>query len=226
VRKAVGYLRASDDAQTDRDGFPSQEASVRAYAKARGIKLARLFNEKSVTGTDRPAFIAMMEALHSNGVRLVLVESLARLAGDLTAQECVLHDLKRHGFELVSVLEPDLCGDDPDRKLMRTVLRAFEEYEKRMVVVKLRAARRRAKLNRGTHEGRKAYGYYAGEAETLNRIFELARAGRNATDIAKTLNSEGRTSRNGKGWLQPTVSKILNRSRSNSGPRIARSKSC
>jgi hypothetical protein len=34
-----------------------------------------------------------------------------------------------------------------------------------------------------------------------------------ATDIAATLPAEGRKTRNGGDWLQPTVSKILNRDR-------------
>lgn len=46
-------------------------------------------------------------------------------------QESILHDLKRHGFELVSVAEPDLRSDNPSRKLMRPIIGSFHEYEKR-----------------------------------------------------------------------------------------------
>jgi DNA invertase Pin-like site-specific DNA recombinase len=152
-----------------------------------------------------------VEALHSNGVRLVLVESLGRLARDLMVQESILHDLKRHGFELVSVADPDLCSDDPSRKLMRQIMGAIHEYDKQMIVVKLRGARQRTKTKRGSCEGRKRYGFYPGEAGTLIRIKELDAAGMTATDISKTLNLEGCKTRNGGDWLQPTVSKILNR---------------
>jgi len=41
----------------------------------------------------------MMEALHADGVKLVLTESLGRLARDLMVQESILHDLKRNGFD-------------------------------------------------------------------------------------------------------------------------------
>ena len=34
-----------------------------------------------------------------------------------------------------------------------------------------------------------------------------------ATDVTKALNAEGRKTRSGGDWLQPTVSKILNRAR-------------
>jgi DNA invertase Pin-like site-specific DNA recombinase len=215
VTKGFLYLRVSGKSQIDGDGFARQEAAIRAYAKAHDIKLVRVFKEEGVSGTkelaDRPAFVAMMEALHSNGVKLVLVESLSRLARDLMIQESILHDLKRHGFQLVSVAEPDLCSDDPSRKLMRQIMGAFHEYEKQMIVVKLRGARQRTKIKSGSCEGRKPYGFYPGEAETLKRIEELGASGETATAIANRLKAEGRKTRSGGEWLQPTVSKIINR---------------
>ena len=45
-----------------------------------------------------------------------------RLARDLLIQESIIADLKRNGFEVISVAEPDLCSDDPSRVLMRQVL--------------------------------------------------------------------------------------------------------
>jgi DNA invertase Pin-like site-specific DNA recombinase len=126
-----------------------------------------VFEEKGVPGkTDlenRPALSELVTALHSNGVKLVLVESLGRLARDLMIQESILHDLKRGGFDLVSVQEPDLCSEDPSRKLMRQVMGAFHEYEKTMIVLKLRGARQRAKARHGKCEGAKPFGYYPGE---------------------------------------------------------------
>jgi len=221
VQKAFGYLRVSGKSQIEGDGFPRQEMAIRAYAKTHDIKLVKVFREEGISGTKdlagRPAFIDMMAALHSNGVRLVLVESLGRLARDLMIQETILHDLKRNGFNLISVAEPDLCSDDPSRKLMRQVMGSFHEYEKTMIVIKLRGARQRTKLKRGNCEGRKPYGFHPGEAGTLNRIKELDAAGMRATDIARTLNLEGRNTRNGGEWLQPTVSKILNRTTRNAG---------
>lgn len=219
MRKGFGYLRVSGRAQVDGDGFPRQEAAIRAYAKAHDIKLVKIFREEGVSGakevSHRPAFVAMMQALHGDGVRLVLVESLGRLARDLMVQESILHDLKRHDFELVSVTEPDLCSDDASRKLMRQIMGAFHEYEKQMIVVKLRAARQRAKAKRGRCEGQKPFGTVTGEAEALGRMFELQKAGMKATAIAEILNAEGHKTRSGRAWLQPTISKILNRVKKN-----------
>ena len=215
MTKAFAYLRVSGKAQVEGDGFVRQESSIRAYVKRHGIKLENVFKEEGVSGSkdiiNRPAFIKMMEALHANGVKLVLVESLGRLARDLMIQETILHDLKMNGLQLVSVSEPDLCSDDPSRKLMRQIMGAFHEYEKQMIVIKLRGARQRAKLKRGNCEGRKAFGYYPGENEIMKRIFDLAASGETTTNIAKILGKEGVKARGGGQWLQPTISKLLTR---------------
>jgi hypothetical protein len=55
-----------------------------------------------------------MTALHANGVRTVIIEKLDRLASDLMVQETIIADLRKQGFELVSVAEPDLMANDPD----------------------------------------------------------------------------------------------------------------
>jgi DNA invertase Pin-like site-specific DNA recombinase len=65
----------------------------------------------------RPALREVMVALHSDGVKLVLIERLDRLARDLMIQESIIADMQRHGFEIRSVMEPDLCSNDPSRTL-------------------------------------------------------------------------------------------------------------
>ena len=195
TKKAFAYLRVSGKGQVDGDGFPRQLAAVKSYAASHGIRIVRVFEEKGVSGTnelaDRPAFVEMMTALHSDGVQLVLCEALHRLARDLMIQESILHDMKRHDFELISVQEPDLCSDDPSRKLMRQIMGAFAEYEKSMIVIKLRGARQRMKAKTGTCEGRKPYGYFEGEQATLERMKALRDTGATYGAIAGTLNAEG-----------------------------------
>lgn len=121
MTKAFAYVRVSGKGQVKGDGFPRQEKAIREYAAAHDIRIVKVFRENGVSGEllDRPALSEMLEALHSNGTRLVLVEKLDRLARDLMVQETILGDLRKDGFELVSVAEPDLCQDDPTRKLMR-----------------------------------------------------------------------------------------------------------
>ncbi len=211
--KAFAYLRVSGKAQVEGDGFTRQLEAIRRYAAAHDIKIARVYRDEGVSGTkdleNRPAFVEMMTALHSNGTKLVLVEKLDRLARDLMIQETIIGDLRKNGFELVSVMEPDLLQDDPSRKLMRQIFGAISEYEKTMIVVKLRGARARARAKTGRCEGRKPFGYFEGETDALARIKALRGEGLGFDRIAARLNEEKISTRTGKPWHGVVVNRIL-----------------
>jgi DNA invertase Pin-like site-specific DNA recombinase len=213
MEKAFAYLRVSGKDQIQGDGFPRQEAAIRAYAKAHDMRIVKVFREEGVSGTkdmgDRPAFTEMLLAMLGNGVRTIICEKLDRLARDLMVQETILGDLRKRGIALVSVAEPDLCSDDPTRVLLRHFMGAVSQYEKTMIVLKLRGARQRTKAKEGRCEGRKPYGHYDGEQAVLERMQTLREGGMAVDTIAGTLNAEGVLSRSGKLWYGATVNKIL-----------------
>lgn len=213
--KAFGYLRVSGKGQIDGDGFNRQRDAIKRYAKEHGIKVVDWFEEKGVCGAteleNRPALMAMLEALVSNGTKLVLIEKLDRLARDLMVQETIIGDLRKRGFELVSVTEPDLLQNDPTRVLMRQIFGAIAQYEKAMIVAKLRGARQRMKASTGRCEGRKPYGHREGEQVVLDRMKELRDQGMSFDRIAEVLNGEGYSPRAGERWWGKTVNKILSR---------------
>src|SRR5215813_7433455 len=125
-----------------------------------------------------------MMALHSNGVQAVIVEKLDRLERDLMVQETIIADLRKYGFELVSVAEPDLMANDPTRILVRQMMGAVAQYEKSQIVLKLRGARIRKRAKEGRCEGRKPYGFYEGEAAALERMKTLRADGMGFDRIA------------------------------------------
>lgn len=215
--KAHAYLRVSGKGQVEGDGFTRQLKAIREYAAAHGIKIVNIFREEGVSGAkdleNRPALLELMTALHSNGVKLVLIEKLDRLARDLMVQETIIGDLRKNGFDLISVAEPDLCTDDPTRKLMRQIFGAIAEYEKTMIVLKLRGARIRQKAKTGTCEGRKRFGHYVGEAVALSRMEALRAEGLGFDRIAATLNQEGVPTRTGKPWHGVVCNRILSKPR-------------
>jgi DNA invertase Pin-like site-specific DNA recombinase len=211
LTKAFGYLRVSGKSQLEGDGFPRQREAIEKYAAAHNIVIVQWFEEKGITGTiaDRPALQDMLVALLSNGVKTVLVEKLDRLARDLMVQEAIIKDLKKQGFTPISVMEPDLCIDDPGRKLMRQIMGAIAEYDKTMIVAKLKAARNRKKAQTGRCEGHKPFGHYEGESVTLARIQAVHASDSNYEHTAKTLNAEGIKTRSGGKWYPATVRRIL-----------------
>lgn len=207
------YLRVSGKGQVEGDGFPRQLAAVEGYAKANGMTLARVFREEGVSGTkeleNRPALQQLLASVNGRNVSVVLVEKLDRLARDLMIQETILRDLQRRGVVLVSTMEPDLCSNDPSRKLVRQIMGCIAEYEKSMIVSKLAGARQRMRAKTGACEGRKPYGEHKGERRVIERILVLRSAGAAMDTIAETLNTEGLKPRSGKQWYGSSVRNVL-----------------
>ncbi len=215
MKKAFAYLRVSGKGQVDGDGFPRQREAIRQYAAAHGIRIVQEYQEQGVSGTksieERPAFDAMMTALLANGTRMVIVENLSRLARDLMMQETIIGVLRKGGFELVSVAEPDLCSDDPSRVMVRQLFGSVAQYEKSTLVLKLRGARRRARARDGRCEGRKPFGERPGEAAIIKRATAMRKLEMSWDMIARQLNADGVTTRYGGQWFGSTISKIVRR---------------
>lgn len=173
------------------------------------------YQEQGVSGTkgieERPAFDAMMTALLANGTRMVIVENLSRLARDLMMQETIIGVLRKGGFELVSVAEPDLCSDDPSRVMVRQLFGSIAQYEKSTLVLKLRGARTRARARDGRCEGRKPFGERQGESAIIKRATAMRKVGMSWDMVARQLNADGVTTRYGGQWFGSTISKIVRR---------------
>lgn len=213
--KVYVYLRVSGKGQLSGDGFDRQLLTCQSYAASNGIEIVEVFREKGESGTkeleDRPALAELFVALEENGVKTVLIEKLDRLARDLMVQETIIADMRKQGFTLISAHEPDLCSDDPSRKLMRQIFGAISEYEKAMIVLKLRGARQRKKAKQGKCEGRHAFGEKPSERQTLIQMREWFWTGATFERIAEDLNGLGYKSRSGKPWRGTTVAKIIRR---------------
>lgn len=217
MKRAFAYLRVSSRGQIDGDGFKRQEIAIREYAKIHDLKIVEVYREEGVSGTSelqgRKALLDLLTQ-PSDGVELVLIEKLDRLARDLMIQENLIADIQKRGFRLVSVAEPDLLENDPTRKLLRQMMGAIAEYEKHMIVLKLRGARERMKESFGKCEGRKIYGTRAGEGVLVERMKVLRSTGMSFSRIADALNTESIPTRTiGKRWHGYAVNQILSRSR-------------
>lgn len=213
MREAFAYLRVSGRGQLDGDGFTRQALAIEQYASVHGFTIVGTFEEQGVSGTqdlaNRPALLDLMATLQDGKVKVVFIERLDRLARDLMVQENLLADFRKSGFEFVSVAEPDLCCSDPSRVLMRQIFGSIAQYEKTMIVLKLRGARQRVKAKIGRCEGVKPFGAMDGEALVLSRMTGLRQNGMSLAAIASTLNAEGHRTRMGGPWLGATVNKIV-----------------
>jgi DNA invertase Pin-like site-specific DNA recombinase len=200
--KAFSYLRVSGKGQVDGDGFPRQRESVQKYAKAHKVEIVAEYRDEGVSGTkdhfDRPGLTDLFVAIKSNGVRLVLVERADRLARDLMVGEIILSEFRSLGVRVIDASsDTDLTveDDDPTRTLMRQMLGAIAQWEKSIIVQKLRAARVRMRREKGRCEGRKPYGAMPGEQGIIVKMREMREQGLSYDAIAKALNVAGTTPR-------------------------------
>jgi len=221
--EAVSYLRCSGLGQADGDTWDRQQAAIEKYAKANGIVVVDEFRDAGVSGTkdldNRPGLAALIDRIQSNGVRLVIVENATRLARDLMVGEVILQQLTAIGCKVIAAdSATDLSADteDPTRRLIRQVLGAVAEFDRRVTVLKLRAARDRIRSRGQRCEGRKPFGSRPGEAAALERMRELSRkpygkARRSLQEICDILNLESIPTRTGKPWSREVVRRILGR---------------
>ena len=218
MTKCFVYLRVSGKSQIRGDGFLRQFRACRAYAKEHNLQIVRLFREKGISGTkeleDRPALTALFAALEDDGVKVVVIEKLDRMARDLMIQETIIQDMQKNQYVLCSTCEPDLNSDEPSRILIRQIFGALAQWDRAMLVLKLRGARERMRSRGSRCEGRRPYGEDPDRPEeypVLARMLQLRDDGHNAEQIAQVLNGEGTPTRYGKSWLAPGIARILRR---------------
>lgn len=199
--QAVTYVRVSGKGQVDGDGPERQRQAIARFAKGAGLQLLEEFSDLGVSGTtelaDRPGLAALLDRLEANGVRTVLVERADRLARDLMVQEVIVGQFAKIGARILTADGVELTSsDDPTRRLIRQVLGAVAEFEKNVVMLKLRAARERKRARGERVEGVKPYGHLPAERAVITRMRELRRKpvkGRrpSVSAVALQLNAEG-----------------------------------
>jgi DNA invertase Pin-like site-specific DNA recombinase len=128
-------------------------------------------------------------------------------------QESIILDMQRNNVVLLSTLEADLCSADPTRILIRQILGAFAQYEKSQIVLKLQAARIRARAKSPStyREGPKLYGSKDGELPLVMEIVEMRNTGFTLVEICDRLNGSGRLSRRGGRWFPMQIRRIVKR---------------
>ncbi len=219
TQQAVSYVRVSGKGQADGDGPERQRQAIGRFAQATRLTVVEEFSDLGVSGTkelsDRPGLARLLDRLESNGVRTVVVERADRLARDLMVQEVILGQFAKIGARILTADGVDLTtGDDPTRRLIRQVLGAVAEFEKNVLVLKLRAARERKRARGERVEGVKPYGHHPAERAVIGRMRQLRRKppkGQHLSlsSIAAQLNDEGHRNRAGRVWSPQMVHHVL-----------------
>jgi len=164
AKRAAGYVRVSTAGQAEHGlGLGIQREAIAEYCKREGLELVGVYEDAGISGSngveDRIGWPELVDALEDREFSVVVVLRLDRLARDLMLQENMLATVQVLGGDLVSIDEPDLCNGDPTRTLFRHIKGAISEYEKAMIVARLRAGRRKKARQGGYPGGWVPYGY-------------------------------------------------------------------
>ena len=100
-------------------------------------------------------------------------------------------------------------ANDPSRTAFRQMMGVFAQYDKSMIVMKLKGSRMRKKAQTGRCEGRKPFGHYEGEGAAMDRMKSLRAEGLGFDRIAAKLNDEGVPTRTAKPWHGVVINRIL-----------------
>jgi hypothetical protein len=217
---AVAYLRTSSAANVgaDKDSDRRQREAIASFAKRAGYELVSEFNDAAVSGADhietRPGFAAMLARIAGNGVRTIIVETASRFARDLMVQEVGFAKLQGLGVQLVATDSPQSFLDDtPTSKLIRQILGAVSEFDKAMVVAKLKGARERKRVITGMKvEGRKSHAELRPELVVLVRQLRRKRpkgGQRSLRDISAELASRGHLNERGVPFSAASIASML-----------------
>jgi DNA invertase Pin-like site-specific DNA recombinase len=209
---AFAYLRTSSatNVGADKDSDKRQRDAIMGYAAGAGYAIVGEHYDADVRGDElsvweRPAMAAMLGAMLADGVKTVIVETASRFARDVIIQETGYQRLRTLGIVLIAADAPEtFTGTSPTATLVRQILGAVSQFEKAMVVARLKAARDRIKAKTGRCDGRKP----APEGAR-----ELARAlhaqGRSLRAIAAELAAAGYLSPSARPYLPQSVKWML-----------------
>jgi DNA invertase Pin-like site-specific DNA recombinase len=220
--KAFAYVRTSSAANVgnDKDSEIRQRQAIETYGKRAEVEIIETFRDAAVSGVDnvldRPGFAAMLDQVAGDGVRTIIVETASRFARDLMVAEVGFKMLRDRGIDLVAADSPSAFLDNgPTSILIRTILGAVAQFEKAMLVSKLKGARDRKRRSTGQKvEGRKSHQEAHPEVVALAR--SLARQGSRKMSlraISAELAAAGHFNHNGRPYAAASVAGMLERKR-------------
>ena len=227
--KLTAYLRVSTQQQAEHGlGLVVQRAHIREWAKQCGHTINAWESDEGVSGSngleDRIGLYSALRAIEEHEVDGLVVYRLDRLARDLILQETLLARIWAQGGAVFSTVDAeadslDRSGSDPTRNLTRQILGAIAEYERALIIVRLRSGKLAKKIRGGFIGGSVPYGFdltddgqlHRNETEqaTIDLIRQLRSDGHPFRTICRMLNDEERHSKSGGPWAPATLRRVL-----------------
>jgi DNA invertase Pin-like site-specific DNA recombinase len=146
IIETIIYCRVSSERQViDGNGIKSQETNCRAYAKAKGYKVVKVFRDEGISGNlfDRPAMIDLINFLDKNVNKkyVVIFDDLSRFSRNLAVHIKLKSEIIGRGSSLEC---PNFKFEDsPEGEFIENVIAAKAQLDRqqnrRQVIQKMLA---------------------------------------------------------------------------------------
>lgn len=167
-RTAAVYLRVSTD---KRQSTASQETELESFVSQRGwVYLPYRDAGQSGAKEDRPALRQLLQDCRKRKVDVVVVWAMDRLARSLHQLLALIEEFQALGIDFVSY-QQQMDTSTPTGRLTYQVLGAVAEWERSMLVERIKAGLRNAK-KKGQKLGRPALrGFTADEKQEIKTAY-------------------------------------------------------
>ena len=152
MKRAGIYLRVSQDSQTTENQF----RILQEVAERSGWTIVEVFEDAGISGAKgrdkRPAFDALLTAVHRREVQIVMAFAVDRLGRSLPDLVAFLSDIQARGCDLY-LHQQNVDTSTPSGRMLFQMLAVFAEFERSIITSRINAGLARARAN-GVEFGR------------------------------------------------------------------------
>ena len=223
-KRAVGYIRVSDESQTDGYSLDAQRHEITRWCQQRGNELVGFYSDEGVSAHSdriekRPKLMDLLGDARHGIFDITVVHTLDRWARNAGVQRQALQLLGECGVGFASVTE-DFDFTTPSGKMMLTTMGAMAEFFSNQLGVHVKKAVRQRAIQ-GLPVGPVPFGYRTplpggvpelveGESEAVLEVFERRANGDSTGTLANWLNVHGFKTRKDGIFTSHAVKDMLN----------------
>lgn len=223
--RLIAYLRVSSHGQLHNTSFATQLAAIRSFCHRSGHTIISCRKEQKTASekSTRAVFQKALNDIQANKADGLVVFSLDRFARSAFQGLSTARQLHQNHKQLL-IVDVALDTTTPIGQCMLTVLLAFAELERNMLLQRVMDGKERIKEQNGYVCGRPPYGWIATrvngrkglrphrrEQKTYNLIQRLRHEGLSCAKIAAYLNLKKIPAKSGGEWEHKAVYNVLHR---------------